>query len=412
MMSNEPLNHIPDSPTISMINKRSANINNINGMDQDNNTTRASVSRLSTPFSSRPNSATNLPSIITKVHMKRPKLGDRTGSTESITRTLVSLKASNRFTIQTNARAANGTPTNIPNASTPVRRTSGSNVSGFASTPALTSLDMGKKRLVDQFYSTYKDPQTSSGTDLTQYFRNGLNVSPSTEKTFRFTNYVAGAGSTSEDSLPSDAISDLVQSGGFAYIPMQSHPSHDESLTNQLLNIDSFTTDNENPEDVANGLADISLSLSSTLLSHTRDSFALTPTPSHASQAAANLDSLTQYLKDVRRSTIDILANLDSNKDFLKEKFRADINNSVSKLDEIVTVVTSLEYRLNHVRSKVNRNKQIMSQDLSPKIALLEKIDKRMSEYAKLSRRRHFRQISTCVFLLLVLILLYTVYIR
>mmetsp|Transcript_6854 Transcript_6854/g.8694 ORF Transcript_6854/g.8694 Transcript_6854/m.8694 type:complete len:412 (-) Transcript_6854:6161-7396(-) len=411
-MSTEPPNHIPDSPNISMINKRNANINNINGLDQDNNTNRVSVSRLSTPISTRPNSSTNLPSLTTKVHLKRPKLGDRTGSTESIIRTPVSLKASNRFTIQTNARAANGTPTNIPNASTPIRGTSGSNVSGFASTPALTSLDMGKKRLVDQFYSTYKEPQTSSGTDLTQYFRNGTNASPSTEKTFRFSNYVAGAGSTSEDSLPSDIISDLVQSGGFTYTPAQNHPSHDESLTDQLLNIDSLAIDPENPNVLANGLAEISLSLSSTLLSHTRDSFALAPANSHASHAAANLDALSCYLKDVRRSTIDILAHLDSNKDYLKEKFRADINNSVSKLDEIVTAVSSLEYRLNYVRSKVNRNKRIMSQDLSPKIALLENIDKRMAEYANSSRKRHLRQISTVSILLVVLILLYMLYIR
>lgn len=415
-MSTEAPNHTPDSPAISMINKRSANINNKNGLDHDNNANRASTGRLSTPFSSRPNSGTNLNGLSTKVRLKRPKLGDRTGSTESVTRTPVSQKASNRFTIQTNARAANGTPTNIPNASTPMRRTSGSNVSGSASSPALTSLDMGKKRLVDQFYSTYKDPQTSSGTDLTQYIKNGSNVSPSAEKTFRFTNYVTGNASASEDSLSSDIIGDLVQSGGFAYIPTQNHPNHDESLTNQLLNVDSLVADQPSPHDLAdtlpNSLAAVALSLSSSLVTHTRDSLAVRPSHSHASPAITNLDALSQYLKDVRRSTIDILAHLDSHKDILKEKFRSDINSSVSKLDEIVKIVGTLEYRLNYVRSKVNRNKQIMSQDLSSKIALLEKIDKRMTEYANVSRRRHFRQLSIVSFLLLVIALLYTLYIR
>lgn len=414
-MSTEPPNHIPDPLSISVINKKSANVNS-NDMENAS-TSRASTSRLTTPLTSRPNSGTNLPGMSTKVHMKRPKLDERAESIDSVTRTPISQKPSNRFTIQTNARAANGTPKNIPNASNPIIHTGGTNPSGFTSTPALTSLDMGKKRLVDQFYTSYKDPHTSSGTDLTQHFKTGTSISPSAEKTFRFNNYVSGPGSASEDSLSSDIIGDLVQSGGFAYIPVQNHPNHDESLTNQLLNIDSLVSDSlspnmQPPDGLPNRLAAIALSLTTSLVSRTRDSTAMTPVRSHNTIASTTLDKLSQYLGDVRTSTLDILTHLDSNKDHLKEKFRSEINDNVDKLDEIISIVNTLEFRLNHVRSKVSLNKQIMSQDLSPKLALLEKIDKRIAEYAKSSRRRHFRQLSTTVVLLLALGLLYTVYIR
>lgn len=408
-MSTEPPNDTLDPPAAYTMNKRSANATNGVGIDA-----RATgESRLSTPFSSRPNSTTNLASLSTKIHMRRPKMDECTGSMESVTKT--PQKTSNPFTIHTSARGANGTPINTPSAATSVKHTptgsvSGANATGSLSTPALTSHDMGKKRLVDQFYSSYKDPHTSSGVDLSLSLRNGASVLPSAEKTFSFTNYKAT--SASEDSLAS--IGDLVHAGAFAYVPMQNHLRLDDAMTDQLLNIDSLVSHDQPTTDATpSGLAAVARSLSDTVVAHTKDRLATsTPNHSHAPPASTDLDRLEAYLSDVRKSTVAVLDHLESNKEVLKDKFRTDINVAMHKLDEIVATVNSLEFRLNYTRSNVNRNKLIMSQGLSPKLALLDRIDRRMAEAAKASTKRHLRHLSAVVALLLALGLVYTVYSR
>lgn len=403
-MSTESHNDILDPPTISMINKRNTNVANASGHNLNLDNRANANSRLGTPFSSRANSSSNLPgllnglpSISTKVHMKRPTIGERTESTESIK---TPQKTSNKYTIQTSARDASGTPINTPVSATPVKASVSSNPSEF------TTLDMGKKRLVDQFYSSSKKPYTASGTDVSQTFRNGSSISPSSDKVFRFSNYTV----PSNDSLSSESISELVQTGSFTYPPVQNHSHVDDTLIDHLLNIDTLVSTALVEGNGSHGLAVVASSLSDSVVSHTKDLLATISRSSHVPKASTDLDTLSAYLNNVRQTTIDTLANLDLNKDLLKNKFRTDINSTVKKLDEVLVVVNTLEKKLSYIRDKVNSNKSILSDNLAKKLELLEKIDKRISESARTSRQRYLQLMSISAALLLAFGLLYMAY--
>lgn len=314
------------------------------------------------------------------------------------------------------------------------------------------------KRLVDQFYNSINEATASlasSMADVSHLLKSLANVSynngsekstPQLEKSrfdFDFDDedeVVIGSGKP----LTDEEFGAIVDSGGFDFT-VNTRASEDDELTSYLLNIDCITEEmgkngghfknrmfvgsslptTANTNGRVEGVGSIQMlsqiieALGNNL--RFRDELVKSGTPKghrslHTLQlttsveetaSLVDLNLLSKYLCTMHESTKTLQDELLRNRDAIRVKYRSEISDNVTRLNELLGDLNLLELRLNRVKTRINDDKSIMSLEMIEKLELLEFINKKFQEHAKKVKDTRFKQLNIILAILVIVLSLY-----
>ncbi|ODV80825.1 uncharacterized protein CANTADRAFT_20388 [Suhomyces tanzawaensis NRRL Y-17324] len=284
----------------------------------------------------------------------------------------------------------------------------------------VTTNDVDRKRLVDQFYNAINESTGGvSSSDLGlkrgQVTPAGVTPVPSSmhspiaEQTFRFVEQVGEETRTSslKQGLSSDKLNQVLRNGGFTYNPSSKRMVRDGELTDYMLNIDNISAELSKREFEGLSLLQALVQITGRIA----EGVHLAQTPLDDSdgplQSLADLHQLKQYLTSLRTDTLELTQKLTHNREILRTGYRTDINDSVGRLHELLGELTLLENRLNGIKDKINVDKTVMSQEMLEKLEILELIDNRFTEHSRVTRNRRFKQLNISLTVAVVIVSLY-----
>lgn len=304
----------------------------------------------------------------------------------------------------------------------------------------VSSSDIDKKRLVDQFYNSINESnaasQVSSATDLSIYKNNlGLTAGPSplapavekvkvllsndnVDPMDSLQNSRNGNSTTPESTELTDMeFTHILQNGGYKY---QLNQTIDEEVTHYLLNIDNILEDIKAGRTVPGmfGKIPASSALDGSLwpLRHVMESLSANIdknqlfTEDSQIKSLNDLNRLGAYLGKLSASTSELKDQLVENTQTMRTKFRHEIHENVSRLNELLGELNLLEKRFNVVKGRISNNKQTMSQDMLEKVEILEFIESKFLEHSKVTRNTRFKQLNITLVVAILLVSLYFVY--
>ncbi|ODV69536.1 hypothetical protein HYPBUDRAFT_171659 [Hyphopichia burtonii NRRL Y-1933] len=204
----------------------------------------------------------------------------------------------------------------------------------------------------------------------------------------------------------------MVTKGGFNYDYMDKHIKNDVELTDYLLNIDVIIEQKQHQhpqqhsreEQELGPLVDILDKVVQDMNDQLNGQLYQSREPP---LQIRDLNLLKEYLNKMKAGINELFEYLQANKEAIKQKYQASIKENVHKLDELTASLESLENRLNKAKDSINFNKSTISNELLEKFNILEYINDRFDEHAKLTRNRRFKQLNISLAIMVLLIGVY-----
>ncbi|RLV93144.1 hypothetical protein JA1_002676 [Spathaspora sp. JA1] len=258
-----------------------------------------------------------------------------------------------------------------------------------------------KNRLVDQFYrpnikGTHK---ASSSVDLTNFFRSNIELTPGKRKwmnDFDAMDLNSETPFKPETKLTDELFHDILNQGGFKFEFDRELFLEDDELINFVLNIDTIL--DEYPHDVKKPyeqLERIMTSMADKVVIKSKNVL-LRDQPTK-NKSLDELESLEQYLADLKLQTQDLTTQLSNNRELIRSKYREEINNNINKLNQVSEQLKVLEERSNSFKERITEENMAMSQDMIEKLELLENINIRMREYSRVKKSRRVKQLQVFI---------------
>ena len=252
---------------------------------------------------------------------------------------------------------------------------------------------LAKKRLVEQFYMPKSEPslKAQSYSDLVTAFRQGLPVGDSPGREYRQDDILQWLHETQESFM------ELAREGKVEYYPIDSDIQDPTKVTEMLLGVD----EDEGNVEILDRLV-LALESSALALERRFDKNSdITRTPKE------QLDMLTDYLRKLSREVEDLHQEISETTLRLKSHFRLQLQTSVQKLDKLDEMLKELTVRLDDSRKRMQNSKEVMTEDMAEKIAVLEFVAKRFNEYDQTVRQRRITQLTFFLCFVIVGVILY-----
>lgn len=183
----------------------------------------------------------------------------------------------------------------------------------------------------------------------------------------------------------------------------------DPDLTNYLLNIDTIIKDlgieNElDDEFQTKKLSPFLETLELVNVTLNKHDHQIEP------QEINKLDELTVRLNDMNQSVLKLRELLDEHCNKITGKYRPQVNENVTRLNDLLHTLESLENRLTKIRLTTNNCKDMVSNDFLNTIELLEIIDARLYQYSKGTGKQRLKQLNITLAIIVIIssIYLYT----
>lgn len=231
-----------------------------------------------------------------------------------------------------------------------------------------------KNRLVEQFYTSVNETRAEE--------------SP-----------LKAAAPAIDGNFTNKTFDEVIGRGGLTYEPVER--TLDDSLAHYLMNIDAVTNEYKEKEThlvqnanivevpemepLVNVLKKVVELMEKDICNELRR-----PSPT----SKTHLGRLSTYLESLAHTIESIGDELMAQKDSLMSKYKQRIQHSVGKLDELVVSLEALELRLAAARTLINTNKQEMSSDIGDKFEVLDYINRRFDEHARVTRKRRLKQLN------------------
>lgn len=248
---------------------------------------------------------------------------------------------------------------------------------------------LAKKRLVEQFYMPKSETplKAQSYSDLVTAFRQGLPVGDSPARELRQDELLQSPEITAREGFV-----DLARNGKLEYQPIDKEILLPSKVTEMLLGVD----DEENNDKV---LDRVVLTLHSSAQALERR---LNTDTTNMDTPKTQLDLLDDYLNGLSEEVNRLHHELSESTHGLKSQFRLQLQVSVEKLEKLDELLKTLSGRLDNCRKRMLSSKEVMTETMADKIAMLEFVAKRFNEHDELVRQRRVAQMT--VFLCIVIL--------
>uniref|UniRef100_A0A0L0P531 Uncharacterized protein n=1 Tax=Candidozyma auris TaxID=498019 RepID=A0A0L0P531_CANAR len=248
---------------------------------------------------------------------------------------------------------------------------------------------LAKKRLVEQFYMPKSETplKAQSYSDLVTAFRQGLPVGDSPARELRQDELLQSPEITAREEFV-----DLARNGKLEYQPIDKEIQLPSKVTEMLLGVDDEEDNNKVLDRVVLTLHSSAQALERRLNTDTTNM----DTPK------TQLNLLDDYLNGLSEEVNRLHHELSESTHGLKSQFRLQLQVSVEKLEKLDELLKTLSGRLDDCRKRMLSSKEVMTETMADRIAMLEFVAKRFNEHDELVRQRRVAQMT--VFLCIVIL--------